>query len=353
MNRIERVVMQMREQGFAKLIVSDPETIAYLTEYSFSPGNRMLVLLLDAEGAHRLLINELFPVKDYPYPVEFFKDTDDPVALLNERLSDELVGIDKNWPSRFLISLLEKRPSLQMKNGSYIIDEIRQQKDEGEKQLMRRASALNDLLMERTIAIIEPGMTELDVKAEMENIIAEIGSDAFSFSPIVASGVNGADPHHGTDDSVIGQGAIVLDMGIKKDGYCADMTRTVYVGEPDEEFLKVYGIVREANERAIRLIRPGVTFREVDAAARDYITEHGYGPNFTHRLGHSIGREVHEFGDVSATNDAPLKPGMCFSIEPGIYLEGKFGVRIEDLVCVTEDGVEVLNHVTKELRRIG
>lgn len=352
MNRTERVTEALKVQGLEKLFISDPEAISYLTEYHFSPGNRMLILSLDAAGKHKLFINELFPVKNFPHEVVFFKDTDDPVSLLKEELSGGKVGIDKNWPSRFLISLLEKVPGLAIVNGSFIIDELRQLKDEEEQIKMRRASALNDLLMERTVAEIVPGMTELEVKAKMEQIVKEIGADGFSFSPIIAAGVNGVDGHHETDDTIISEGAIVLDMGIKKDGYCADMTRTVYLGEPSEEFLKVYAIVKQANERAIAMVRPGVPFKAIDAAARDYIREQGYSEYFNHRLGHSIGREVHEFGDVSAANEALLKPGMCFSIEPGIYLEGKFGVRIEDLVCVTEDGVEVLNHVSKELRRI-
>ena len=141
----------------------------------------------------------------------------------------------------------------------------------------------------------------------------------------------------------------VLDIGCLLNGYCSDMTRTVFLGKASDEARKIYEIVKEANRRGIEAVGPGARFSDVDKAARDYITEMGYGDAFTHRTGHCIGIEVHEFGDVSSSNDEILKPGMTFSVEPGIYVPGVAGVRIEDLVLVTEDGHEVLNHFTKDL----
>ena len=141
----------------------------------------------------------------------------------------------------------------------------------------------------------------------------------------------------------------MLDIGCIKDGYCADMTRTVFIGEVSDEARKIYEIVLEANRRGIAAAKPGARYCDVDNAARDYITEMGYGEYFTHRTGHNIGMEVHEYGDVSGINENVLKPGMCFSVEPGIYVPGVAGVRIEDLVLITEDGCEVLNNLSKEL----
>lgn len=158
------------------------------------------------------------------------------------------------------------------------------------------------------------------------------------------------DPHHESDESTGKYGdCVVLDIGCLLNGYCSDMTRTVFLGKASDEARKIYEIVKEANRRGIEAVGPGARFSDVDKAARDYITEMGYGDAFTHRTGHCIGIEVHEFGDVSSSNDEILKPGMTFSVEPGIYVPGVAGVRIEDLVLVTEDGHEVLNHFTKDL----
>jgi Xaa-Pro dipeptidase len=141
----------------------------------------------------------------------------------------------------------------------------------------------------------------------------------------------------------------LIDVGCKKDSYCADMTRTFFYQSVSEKQREVYELVKKANEAAESMIKPGVRFCDIDKTARDIISKAGYGEKFTHRLGHSIGIEVHEYGDVSSINETKVKPGMIFSIEPGIYLEGEFGVRIEDLVLVTEDGVQLLNHYSKEL----
>ena len=170
----------------------------------------------------------------------------------------------------------------------------------------------------------------------------------------MAFGANAADPHHAPDDTVVEPGDCVLfDVGCIKDGYCSDMTRTFYYKEASEQHKLVYHTVRQANEAAIAKIKPGIPLCELDKTARDLITEAGYGPYFTHRLGHFIGLGEHEFGDVSSVNTDKAVPGMIFSIEPGIYLTGDTGVRVEDLVLVTETGCEVLNAAPKDLRVVG
>ena len=145
---------------------------------------------------------------------------------------------------------------------------------------------------------------------------------------------------------------MLFDVGCRKDEYCSDMTRTFFFDEPDEEQRRVYEVVRRANEAGKAAVHPGARFCDIDAAARTVIEDAGYGPYFTHRLGHQIGLDVHEPGDVSSANEAQVRPGMCFSIEPGIYLPGRFGVRIEDLVIATEDGCEVLNDYPRELETL-
>ena len=234
------------------------------------------------------------------------------------------------------------------------MDKTRGVKDAEEQELMRVSSDINDKAIAKFKTLIHEGVTEKEVAEQTLKIYQDLGADGFSFEPLVAFGANAADPHHAPDDTVVKPGDCVLfDVGCIKDGYCSDMTRTFYYKEASEQHQLVYNTVRRANEAAIAKIKPGIPLCELDKTARDLITEAGYGPYFTHRLGHFIGLGEHEFGDVSSVNTDKAVPGMIFSIEPGIYLTGDTGVRVEDLVLVTEDGCEVLNHYPKELEIIG
>ena len=224
-------------------------------------------------------------------------------------------------------------------------------KDEKEKDLMRKSSKLNDIAMEKIIPWVAKGLTEKELNAKMREIYKEIGCEDVSFDPITAYGHGAADPHHVTDDSKGKRGdCVILDIGGFKDNYASDMTRTVFIGEVSDRAKEIYDIVVEANRRGIEAAKPGNRMCDVDLAARNYIEEKGFGEYFTHRTGHSIGLEDHEFGDVSSVNTDIIKVGQCFSVEPGIYLpDENIGVRIEDLVIITEDGCEVLNDFTKDL----
>ena len=194
-------------------------------------------------------------------------------------------------------------------------------------------------------------MTEREVSNQIKEIYQRLGADDLSFPPSVCFGANAAIGHYRCGDVALKRGdCILLDVGCRKDSYCADMTRTFFCGEvSDEEHRRVYELVLQANRAAEAVIKPGVRFCDIDAAARNVIEDAGYGDKFTHRLGHFIGIEVHDFGDVSGANQETARPGNIFSIEPGIYLEGNVGVRIEDLVLVTGDGCEILNSYSKEL----
>jgi Xaa-Pro dipeptidase len=234
------------------------------------------------------------------------------------------------------------------------VDYTRGIKDAEEQKKMIATSEINDAAMAQFKTLIHDGVTEAEAAGKMLEIYRNLGAEGFSFSPLVAFGANAADPHHEPDDTVVKPGDCVLfDVGCIKDGYCSDMTRTFYFKEVSEHCREIYHIVRRANEAAEALIRPGVRLCDIDAAARDLITKEGYGPQFNHRLGHFIGLKEHEYGDVSSGFDWPVQPGMIFSIEPGIYLTGDTGVRIEDLVLVTEDGVKILNRYPHELEIIG
>ncbi len=352
--RVGKVYRELAENGMDCLLVSDPSAINYLVGKKLNPGERMMVLLVLAKEERTVfLLSRLYPQsEDLGCPIIYFDDVDDYVGLLAEQIPESAVkiGVDKEWQAKFLLALMERLPGRQFVNGSPVLDGIRQIKNAEEQRLMIEASRLNDLAMERLIPLAKAGFSEQQLSDELLKIYLDLGADGFSFVPICCYGANAADPHHENDASFGKPGdSVILDIGCKKDGYCSDMTRTVFLGSVSEEQRKVYEIVKEANLRAIAAVKPGVRFCDIDAAARDYIASQGYGEYFVHRTGHNIGQDVHEYGDVSSANQNPVKPGMCFSIEPGIYLTGNFGVRIEDLVLVTEDGCRVLNAYSKDL----
>lgn len=353
MTRIEKVIEGMRQMNLEQFLVTDPMAVYYLTGQYYACGERMMVLRLDVEKEPVLVIGKLFPQDEEKLGIKvvYFDDTDDCVEVLASHMrKGGTIGIDKTWPARFLLRLMELQVGDAYVNASTIIDHICQIKTAEEQEKMRVASRCNDISIEELIPLVSKGMTEAELGEELLKIYLKNGAQGHSFEPIIAYGAHAADPHHETDDSKGSYGdAVVLDVGCLVNGYCADMTRTVFIGKASEEAKKIYEIVKEANRRGIEAAKPGARFCDVDRAARDYIEEQGYGQYFTHRTGHNIGLEVHEFGDVSFTNEEVLKPGMCFSVEPGIYVPGGVGVRIEDLVLITEDGCEVLNHFTKDL----
>ena len=354
--RVERVIKKMKDQGYGQLLVSDPTTIFYLTGRWIHPGERLLVLVITPENKNTLIVNKLFPIEeDLGVKKVFIDDTDDAVKKVLEYVdTDQKIGIDKNWPAHFLLRLLEIAPNAQLGNGSEVTDAVRAVKDADELDLMREASRDNDIAVGRLKDLLPEELTELEMRDKLAEIYADLGNSGFSFDPIVGYGANAADPHHETDDSKVKPGdSIIIDIGGIKNSYASDMTRTVFYKEVSDKAREIYEIVLEANRRAIEMVKPGVKFSDLDAAARDYITEQGYGEYFTHRLGHFIGIDCHEAGDVSAANHSVAEPGMVFSIEPGIYVPGEVGVRIEDLIICTEDGYENLNHYPKDLEVVG
>ena len=231
---------------------------------------------------------------------------------------------------------------------------MRSLKDEEEIAAIRKAQSITDAAFLEILDFIKPGKTEKEVAAYLEYCMRRLGADGLAFETIAAGGPNSAKPHAVPGDRPLRQGDFfTMDYGAYWGGYCSDMTRTFFCETADPDYAAIHDLVRSANEKAESLIRPGVRFCDLDKAARDVISEAGYGEYFTHRLGHSIGMQAHEAGDVSQGNPAEIQEGMTFSIEPGVYLPGKFGVRVEDLVLVTADGCEVLNHADKHWKVIG
>lgn len=353
--RIENVISKMKSEGISQMIISDPSSIFYFTGKWILPGERMLVLLLNADGSHKFFINELFPIhEDLGVQIVSINDNDDAAGILSKYIENgKTIGIDKNWPSHFLLRLMELKNDCRFVNGSLVIDDIRSRKDKEERNLMRNASRVNDTVMDKLIKSINGTKSEEEVAESLLKVYKDEGATGFSFEPIIGYGKNGADPHHENDNSMLKEGdSIIMDIGGRNDSYCSDMTRTVFYKKVSDKEKEVYNITLEANKRGIAAVKPGARFCDIDKAARGYIESKGYGKYFTHRLGHSIGIDTHEFGDVSSVNTNIVHEGMIFSIEPGIYIPGEFGVRIEDLVLVTKDGCEVLNKFSKDLKVI-
>lgn len=351
-NRVDRIMDQLEAMGVSQMLIVDPMSISYLTDVFNAPGERFYALLLKKDGNHIYFLNNLFSIpQEVGAKKVWYSDTDPVMDIVAEYLDkDAPLGVDKDLKARFLLPLMEKKAASAFVNTSLAVDTVRGIKDEEEREKMRAASRINDQAMAELKKLVHPGVTEREIADQLLGIYQNLGAEGFSFDPLVAFGANAADPHHGPDDTVLKEGDVVLfDVGCIKDGYCADMTRSFYFGSVSDTHREIYEIVKAANEAAIAKVKPGIPLKELDAAARDLITAKGYGPQFNHRLGHFIGLCVHEFGDVSSVNETKAVPGMVFSIEPGIYLVGDTGVRIEDLVLVTEDGCEVLNKASKAL----
>jgi Xaa-Pro dipeptidase len=353
-DRLQKIRRNMKEKNIDQLIITCPDSVFYLLEEWIHPGERMMALYVNQVDQPKLVLNALFPIeRELGVEIINYDDTEDPITYLRKLINkDQVMGIDKEWPSRFLISLMEQERDLKVINSSIAVDEARMIKTPAEIQLMREASAVNDKAMGE---LVEHLKDAAHTEVEMGNILGDIykkyDTHQFSFDPLICYGPNAAEPHHGSDDTRLEKDqSIIIDIGGITNNYASDMTRSFFYGQPSAEYQKIYELVHQANLAAIAKVKPGVKFSEIDGAARSIIADAGYGDYFTHRTGHNIGINVHEFPDVSGVNDMEVQEGMVFSIEPGIYLSGKYGVRIEDLVVVTSDGCEVLNKFPKTLR---
>ncbi len=342
--RIEKVIENMRAHGLRQIIVTSPANVYYLTGVWCEPYERMLALLLKDDGSMTLYANRMFALQGQTdVDMIEYEDTDDSIAVLAPALMPGKVGIDKTWHSHFTIRLMDARPDVAPALGSAPLDEARIIKDEEELELMRMSSRLNVRDCDRIEAALREGVTEKEIQSLYNEVALELGASGPSFTPLICFGPNGAEPHHDSDGTWLKPGdTVIMDVGLLWKHYCSDMTRTVHFGEVSDEQKRVRDIVTAANRAGIAAARPGVKMKDIDRAARKVIEDAGYGRYFTHRTGHGIGLDEHEFPDCSPVSEIVARPGMIFSVEPGIYLPGRFGVRVEDLVAITEDGCEVL-----------
>ena len=352
--RINRVIAKMEDRD--ALLISDPNAIYYLINRWIHPGERFLGLLINKNGDVSLFLNILFPFDETEgLKLISYSDTDDLTKLLTKYINkDWIVGVDKNLAARFLLPMINNKIAKSFVDGSICVDKTRAVKDEEEKQLMRKSSQINDQAMAIFKSLAKEGISEKQMADQFLDIYKSLGAEDYSFEPIVAFGLNAADPHHMPDETKLKVGDVVLiDVGCKYKGYCSDMTRTFFFRKkPDELQEKIYNLVCKANEDAEKFVRKGVRLCDIDKTARDVIENGGYGKYFTHRLGHFIGIEDHEYGDVSSAFTDPCETDNIFSIEPGIYDPQTMGCRIEDLVIVTDEGCEVLNHYPHDIEII-
>ena len=342
--RIEKVVENMRAHGLRQLIVTSPANVYYLTGVWCEPYERMLALHVKDSGDMTLYANRMFALQGQTdVPMIEYEDTDDSIAVLAPAMLPGKAGIDKTWHSHFTIRLMAARPDVVPALGSAPLDEARTIKDEEELELMSVSSRLNVQDCRRVGEALEEGVTEKQMQALYSSIALELGSPGPCFTPLVCFGANGAEPHHDSDGTRLKRGdTVIMDVGLLWKRYCSDMTRTLHFGEVSDEQKRVFDVVSAANRAGIAACRPGAVMKDIDRAARRVIEDAGYGKYFTHRTGHGIGLDEHEFPDCSSASEVIARPGMVFSIEPGVYLPGRFGVRVEDLVAITEDGCEVL-----------
>ncbi|MDE3193622.1 MAG: aminopeptidase P family protein [Chloroflexota bacterium] len=353
--RRERAAAAARAAGIAALLVSPGSDLAYLTGHRIHESERLTCLVLASDGAAALVVPELeAPRARTASPgleVRTWSETDDPIALvagLVPRGGDVAVG-DRMWAA-FVLGLRSRLDGRSLVTASRIVAPLRMRKDEHEISALRAAGEAADRVYERMRAGSFAGRAESEVSAELRALLAAEGHDD-TFA-IVASGPNGASPHHDAGERRIAAGdTVVLDFGGTRGWYCSDITRTVHVGDGvDAERRRVHDVVRRAQEAGYAAARAGATASSVDAAARRVIDGAGYGAYFIHRVGHGIGLDGHEDPYLVRGNDVVLEPGMAFSIEPGVYLPGRFGVRIEDVAYVDASGAaQPLNTVDRSL----
>ena len=350
MSRIDKVRNKLTELNVDALLVTESKNLRYLANFTGSAG----VAIITA--------TESYFVTDFRYTEQATEQAvgfnirihKQPImAEVNEILNENNVtkiAIEANQMNVATYLQIKELFTAEIVETQGLVEKIREIKEPDELASIKAACEITDQSFDHILKFIKPGVTELEVANELEAFLKSKGASAMSFDTIVASGVRSSMPHGVASNKVIEDGdMITLDWGCYYNGYSSDMTRTIAVGKVDPELEKIYHIVLEAHERVNSSAKAGMTGKEIDALARDYITEQGYGEYFGHSTGHGLGLDVHELPAISVKNDEPVKAGMVITNEPGIYIPGLGGVRIENDLIVTEDGVESTNNSPKHL----
>jgi len=356
--RHEKLLEVLKKEEAHGFIFCLSVNMGYFTGFFEGQAERFLALLVPFKGDPVFLVPKLYYDQicenTWVENVTSWTDGEDPyekmASIIKEKkLLNSKIAVDDTLRSDFLIPLQEKLPQVKFITGGKIINTLRRIKSKHEKDLMMYIGDISDKVLEKVISAIQVGISELTISNLVYDSFQELGTQCATV-PIVSSGPFSAQPHYRATDKIIAnEEPVILDWGGDWKHYKSDMTRTVFLGKPSEEFLKIYGIVRKAQETGVKNVKSGRTCEEIDRIVRKVIEDEGYGKYFIHRTGHGLGLEVHEEPYIVEGNKMVLEPGMVFSIEPGIYLPGKYGVRIEDCVVVTEKGAESLTHFTHDL----
>lgn len=367
--RLAHARAQLRAHGLDYLVVGPSADLYYLTGIQNRPSERLTALLLPQEGPAHIVLPAFEASSLPPLPPDAqvvpWGESDNPARLVASLVAGPTghpggahytIGVSDRLWAAFLLRMQLELPRAMFTPAGSALGALRQVKSPQELALLDAAGAAADRVFANIATRPFVGRTELDVAEEIAHLLKSEGVKGESFA-IVASGPNSASPHHHPGSRVIEQGdAVVLDFGGSLQGYFCDITRTVFAGTApgsNSELERVYNLVQAAQEAAVRAARPGMTCEQLDSVARDLIVEAGYGQYFMHRLGHGIGLDGHEPPYLVQGNATSLEPGMSFSIEPGIYLSGRSGVRIEDIVYLTEQGAVRCNHAPREITVVG
>jgi Xaa-Pro aminopeptidase len=354
-NRLSTLRSKFDPLGVDAIWIIQPENRRYLS--GFKAGDTQLN---ESSGSLFITLDQALLLTDSRYTIQAQKEAagfevithkQDPINSLSEifdRLNTRRLGFEGGYLIWDLYQEVKEKaskhsPPVELIPLSRLVEDMREIKEPEEIEVLRTSARLMGDVLAQVIEELRPGQVEKDVAWRIETLIREQDADGVAFPPIVASGPNSALPHAILTDRIVGEGEpIIFDVGTRVDGYCSDMTRTIFLGNPSSYFKNIYHIVREAQDSALNSIMPGVKSTEVDSIARDIIKKAGYGDFFGHSLGHGIGLAPHESPGVGPLRPKALKEGMVFTIEPGIYVPGKGGVRLEEMVIVEKDGARVL-----------
>lgn len=352
--RLAMVRERMRDAGMDSLVLGPGADYRYLAGYGGHVSERLTALVVFQDGGEIIFVPRLEApgAEGSGFPLTVWTEEQQPLDLIASALREHdarTIGVGDHLWSRFLLGLQERLPAARWCTASTVIAPVRCIKNSQEIALLRKAGAKADAVWQQVTELPLEGMTERALCDEISTLLVAQGLDGVGFVN-VGAGPNGASPHHDSGARTLQRGdMVVIDYGGPLDGYHSDITRTLCIGEAGEEERRIYEIVREAQEIGVQAVRPNVTAGEVDRRTRAHIDAAGLGDWFIHRTGHGLGLELHEPPYIIAESSELLQEGMVFSIEPGVYIPGRFGVRIEDIVVVTPGGCERLNNAPREL----